>query len=147
MKTSLFIILFLFLTTPLYYTDAFSRVAVIEALNRDREAQDLSTLKENSILALVAQAKADDMTQKGYFSHISPDGTKPWRLFKLLGYKYVYAGENLAEGFKTATETEQAWFESSEHRINILNPYFKDVGIGIAEGKNGTIVVQEFGSL
>jgi len=87
------------------------------------------------------------MAKKGYFSHTSPDGTKPWHLFKILGYKYTYAGENLAEGFKTASETEKAWIESSEHRTNILNPYFKDVGIGIAEGVNGLIIVQEFGSL
>jgi len=147
MKTSLFIILLLFSITPIHHTEAFSNSVLIDALNKDRERQNLSILKENSILTLVAQTKADDMAQKGYFSHNSPDGIKPWYFFKLLGYKYTYAGENLAEGFKTATETEKAWIESSEHRTNILNPYFKDVGIGIAEGINGPIVVQEFGSL
>src|SRR6185369_1735151 len=101
-------------------------------------------------LAQAAQAKADDMVAKQYFSHTSPDGRSPWDFISAAGYKYQAAGENLAVNYQQAEEVETAWLNSPGHRANLLNPVFKEIGIGVAsgnfQGNNVTFVVQEFGT-
>jgi hypothetical protein len=66
------------------------------------------------------------------------------------GYKYRYAGENLARDFSSASSAVDAWMNSPSHRDNILNGNYKDVGIGVVEGNLGgadtTIIVQFFGT-
>lgn len=96
-----------------------------------------------------AQMKADDMARRGYFSHMGPLGESPWSWFEKVGYKYEYAGENLAVDFSESKDVSTAWFNSATHKANLLNPNFTEIGIGIAEGiYNGhktTFVVQFFG--
>src|SRR3989344_1361454 len=67
--------------------------------NNIRAGGKLTEVKINNILTLAAQTKANDMASRGYFSHISPDGSEPWSWLEKVGYKYQYAGENLAVNF------------------------------------------------
>lgn len=118
-------------------------------VNQGREALGLSPLIENHKLNEAAMLKAQDMMQKGYFSHQSPDGVTPWFWFNAAGYNYNYAGENLAIGFIDSKEVYNAWYNSISHRENILNPNYKEIGTAILEGfgeNKATIVVQLFGS-
>src|SRR6185436_20656588 len=64
---------------------------------------------------------------------------------------YIYAGENLAEGFDDNTTVMDAWMNSPTHKENILKPEFREIGIGGARGtyqgeQNNTIVVIHFGT-
>lgn len=43
---------------------------------------------------------------------------------------YTYVGENLAQGYESATDTEAAFIASQEHRDNIVDPKFQYIGIG-----------------
>ena len=90
------------------------------------------------------------MLAKGYWAHFAPDGTSPWSFFLSFGYKYRYAGENLARDFQDAPSAVNAWMNSPSHRENILNPNYRDIGIGVVEGNlagvNTTIIVQFFGT-
>jgi hypothetical protein len=123
---------------------------IIDLTNGDRAANDLSMLKVNPVLVAAAQAKADDMAAKGYFAHTAPDGTDPWHWFEQVGYKYAYAGENLAIDFSDSLDVERAWMNSPTHRENILNGHFTEIGIatavGMYQGRMTTFVVQEFGT-
>jgi hypothetical protein len=74
------------------------------------------------------------MATKGYFSHTSPEGLSPWHWFDTVGYKFMYAGENLAINFSESTDVEQAWMNSPGHRANILNERFTEIGIATAQG-------------
>ncbi len=58
-------------------------------------------------------------------------------------------GENVAVGFKTGRATvNQGWMKSPEHRVNILNPAFRRMGIGARKGDDGRwYVCQLFGRL
>jgi len=122
---------------------------VIRLTNAQRVANGLPALSENSTLDSAALAKGNDMLAKGYWAHFAPDGTSPWSFFTSLGYKYRYAGENLARDFSDPTSVVSAWMNSPSHRENILNPNYGEIGVGVIEGilsgADTTIIVQFFG--
>src|SRR5687767_10616705 len=101
--------------------------SILDLVNKDRADHGLSNLSLNPALNFAAFAKAQDMLVKGYFAHVSPEGTLPWHWFKLTGYNYSYAGENLAVGFDDPHELEQSWMSSQQHRSNILSPNYSDL--------------------
>jgi hypothetical protein len=123
---------------------------VIRLTNEKRAQNSLNPLTENSILDSAALAKGNDMLAKGYWAHFAPDGTSPWTFFVNFGYRYKYAGENLARDFSSAPSAIEAWMNSPTHRENILNPNYKEIGIGVVEGSllgaDTTIIVQFFGT-
>lgn len=129
--------------------DVLSSTLVFET-NDFRSLNNENSLVESPLLAEAAQMKADDMASKGYFSHIDPNGDNPWIWFEKVGYKYSYAGENLAVNFAESKDVTEAWINSVKHKANLLDKNFTEVGIGIAvgtyEGHKAIYVVQFFGS-
>jgi len=127
-----------------------SKATIIKLLNNDRTSRGLGPLKENYQLDKSALLKAQDIIKNGYFDHYSPQGKSPWYWFKISGYKYSAAGENLGIGFLDSEEIYKAWKNSPTHRANLLNPRYKEIGIavvqGVFQGRKTTIVVQHFGS-
>lgn len=123
---------------------------VVALTNTQREANNVSDVTQNGLLAQAAQAKAADMAQKGYFSHIGPGGKTPWQWIAQFGYQYQYAGENLAVRFIDSTDVVNAWMQSPTHRANMVKPVYADIGVGVAqgiyEGQPATYVVQYFAS-
>ena len=118
-------------------------------INQSRQSLGLPTLSENNKLDRAAQLKAENMVQNQYFDHVSPSGVTPWFWFLKAGYKYKYAGENLAIGFYDSQEVYNAWLNSPSHKANILNPNYTEVGTAVLKGfgqNNSIVVVQEFGS-
>ncbi|HKC04927.1 MAG TPA: CAP domain-containing protein [Patescibacteria group bacterium] len=132
------------------YAANISPSEVIRLTNQQREAVGLNAVSENHVLDSAALAKGNDMLAKGYWAHFAPDGTSPWSFFSSFGYKYRYAGENLARDFADAGSAVNAWMNSPSHKENILNPNYKEIGIGVVEGSlagvDTTIIVQFFGT-
>lgn len=132
------------------YAANISPEEVIRLTNVERANHGLASLSANSTLSEAALAKGQDMLAKGYWAHFAPDGTTPWSFFLSFGYKYKYAGENLARDFSDAGSTVNAWMNSPTHRENILNPNYQEIGIGVVEGNlsgvDTTIIVQFFGA-
>jgi uncharacterized protein YkwD len=127
--------------------DVELRSSIVALTNTDRSTSSLSPLTENAALTAAAQKKADDMLARGYFAHVSPQGGTPWQWFHASGYSYIYAGENLAMNFYTASDVEAAWMNSPTHRANIVDAHYKEMGIGIARGTymgNPVIFIVEF---
>ncbi len=125
------------------------REQIVQTINPAREAFNLSPFAMDSLLTEAAQAKADDMVSRGYFSHIGPDGEQPWVWLDAVGYEYTAAGENLAMNFSNSLAVVEAWFQSPPHAAILKNGYFQDIGIGIAsgmvDGKEATVVVAFLG--
>jgi uncharacterized protein YkwD len=113
-----------------YATDV-SGAALLADTNTQRAAQGEKPLSMNGQLTTAAQAKANDMAARDYWSHVTPDGQQPWVFIDNAGYSYQAAGENLAYGFGTSDQIIDAWMNSPEHRANILNASYQDVGFGI----------------
>ncbi len=132
------------------YAANISPEEIIRLTNEKRVANGLLPLEANSNLSSGAQAKGTDMLAKEYWAHISPDGNQPWKFFADVGYKYRYAGENLARDFSDPKSVVEAWMSSSSHKENLLSPKYKDIGVAVVEGNlagvDTTIVVQFFGS-
>lgn len=131
----------------------FSQQTLLSDTNTQRLSHSESSLTLNPQLELAAQAKAADMNVHNYWSHTSPDGKTPWDFITQAGYSYQTAGENLAYGFNSGDDTVAAWMNSSEHRANILNADYQDVGFGVVHATNfqghgpATLVVAMYGRI
>lgn len=125
-----------------------TKSSLTHLLNGQRQEMGLNTLTQSQKLDQAAALKAQDMVAKGYFAHQSPQGTTPWHWFSQVGYKYNYAGENLAVGFIDSPEVFYAWLNSPSHKANMVNPNYTEVGTAIVSGFEGNslVVVQLFGT-
>ncbi|MBI5654536.1 hypothetical protein HZC53_02720 [Candidatus Uhrbacteria bacterium] len=132
------------------FSSAITPQNIVELTNREREKLNIDTLTTNIKLMNAAQAKADDMLAKQYFSHIGPGGELPWKWITDSGYAYKSAAENLAIHFTEAEDVESGWLASPNHRQNLINPKYSEVGVGVSEGTfhdyPTIIVVQMFGA-
>jgi uncharacterized protein YkwD len=134
-----------------YATD-MSIQSLLDDTNDQRGNNGESALALNGLLDNAAQAKANDMATRNYWSHDTPDGQTPWSFMTAAGYNYQLAGENLAYGFATASDTLTGWMNSPGHRANILNAGYQEVGFGFTNiadyQSNGpeTLVVAMYGS-
>jgi len=132
------------------YASNITPEQVIELTNQKRLENGLSPLTLNGQLNEAAQRKAGDMFAFNYWSHNSPSGRNPWSFFQEVGYKYLYAGENLARDFMNSSSVIDAWMNSPTHRDNVLNSRYQETGLAVVNGTlNGvetTLVVQLFGT-
>lgn len=135
----------------LAYSDGLTPTNLLEATNQQRSDNRIGELGLSNQLSQAAQAKAQDMVDRDYWSHKTPDGKEPWAFIDETGYKYIQAGENLAYGFKNSEATIQGWMNSPSHRENVLNSNFVEAGFGYANSANfqnngpETIVVALYG--
>lgn len=134
------------------YTSDLTPVSLLQNTNQARLADGDTPLSLNSKLSAAAQAKADDMAKRNYWSHATPEGNQPWHFAQRTGYGYTTLGENLAYGFDGSAATVNAWLNSPEHRANVLGNDFRDIGVGVATAKQfqgrgeTTIVVAMYGA-
>lgn len=104
-------------------------------------------LRWDGALAKAAAAHSRDMAAKNYFSHNSKTGKSPFDRMKTAGYRYDYAGENIAAGFRTPKSVVTAWLKSTGHCKNIMNSKFTELGVGYATGGYyGSYWTQDFGN-
>lgn len=122
---------------------------IINLTNQLRSKSGLAELTIDNRLMISARNKALDMASRGYFDHATPEGYRLAYWITKAGYKYTLAGENLAKGFTSADRLMSAWTNSFSHYVNLVEPKFKNVGIGTAEGtyqgQTVVFVVQHFG--
>ncbi len=112
---------------------------VIELTNKERRANGLPDLKADTSLSNVAGEKSDDMQKNNYFSHTSPTYGSPFDMMRDFGIAYNTAGENIAQGQRSAEEVVNAWMNSEGHRKNILSDKFTHIGVGhTVEGNHWT---------
>ena len=100
------------------------------------------------------------MGTDGYFAHASFDGTTYWKRieqwYPLVGLPVWSVGENLLWSSPDLTPATalKMWMHSPEHRANILNPNWREIGIaavhsdgapGAFGGQPVTIITTDFG--
>ncbi len=112
---------------------------------REREELNLHNARRREIgapqlcidpaLQRAAEAYAQDMIKRSYFSHTSPEGTTPSQRAKAVGYSGQTIGENLANtpAEYTATQLMQLWMNSAGHRSNIEYKAYVHVGMASAD--------------
>ncbi|MBM2617351.1 CAP domain-containing protein [Actinoplanes sp. LDG1-06] len=110
---------------------------VVTMTNQQRYANGcrrLLTVDQELTVASVRQSVY--MARTGLFSHVWRDGTTFVRRSHLAGYAQP-SGENIAWGYRTATEVIEAWMASPRHRANMLNCGAKSIGTGVVYAANG----------
>ncbi|GAA0504634.1 CAP domain-containing protein [Deinococcus depolymerans] len=100
----------------------------------------------NAQLGQAAQGHAADMAAQNYFSHDSKDGRTAGQRIAAAGYAYRTWGENIAAGQATAAQVMDGWLKSEGHCKNIMNPAFRELGVGYATSTSGPYWVQDFGA-
>lgn len=116
--------------------------------NNQRAAAGIPPLVLDAQLDSSATGKCSDMANKHYFAHDAPDGSKPWVFIEhAIGHVPKYEGENLAQDYKTSDAVLSAWMASPEHKKNILDASYTNVGYAICNADAaGTykFIVQHF---
>jgi uncharacterized protein YkwD len=118
---------------------------LMQRVNKEREKEKLPPLKPNPTLFEVARAHAANMAKQGKAEHVL-DGKDQYKRIKEAGYRYYWAGENVART-KNATlaDVVEGWMNSKLHREDILFDKFTETGLGIAPGdKEWVYYVQVF---
>lgn len=130
------------------------RQFALELVNRDRTINNLNSLQADATLSLAAQRHAEDMLQRQYFDHISPEGKSHRdRYLAAGGNPRLGVGENIVKGtarglgstYRQAEDFQRGWMYSNSHRQNILTRGYTKFGYGIATRADGRIyAVQMF---
>ena len=118
------------------------RAATLCLINRERTSRGLRALRQHGQLRQVAQSYSGMMVRDSFFDHVGSDGSTVLSRIKgrttyLKGVARWSVGENLYWGSGqrgTPQASVQGWLNSPPHRHNMLNPRFRDIGIGIALG-------------
>lgn len=127
-----------------YVPDSALEERMRAMVNAERSSQGLPPLAFDAELVKIARAHAADMLRKGYFSHVSLEGTQPTDRAAAVGFRYRAFGENLAFA-PGLEEAHRGLMDSPGHRANILAPDFGRVGIGVLDaGAYGLMIVQNF---
>jgi len=126
------------------------RGEMLAQVNKVRKKAGIAPLRANDRLDQAAQRHAEDMLARRYFAHENPEGKTVRERARAAGYDWRNIGENLAEGQFSVSEVMDTWMHSPGHRRNILDPAFKEIGIGLAFGRSGgtyrVLWVQAFGT-
>ncbi len=110
------------------------RASVLCLVNETRLRGGLAALRRDARLESAAQAHTDDMVARHFLAHNNPEGTDPGRRMTAAGYPLEQAGENIAQGALTPAVTVDLWMTSPAHCVNVFEPAFRDVGVGVSTG-------------
>lgn len=118
--------------------------AIFDRVNDERRARGLSPVGWSDQLATVARDWSASMAETGRFEHQD--------LGAVLGGGDVEGLSAMGENIATTSAPVPAgvlhvgWMRSDEHRVNVLNPGFDRLGIGVVCAADGSVwATQEFG--
>lgn len=120
------------------------RAEVLLLVNEERRRAGVPEVRSDAVLDRSAQAYAEDMEKRRFFSHENPEGLAFSERIKQVDYLSTLppcdcnrswnAGENIASGQQSAAQVMQDWMGSPGHKANILNTAFDRLGIGWKDG-------------
>ncbi|MBR2215023.1 MAG: hypothetical protein IJ849_04605 [Selenomonadaceae bacterium] len=98
---------------------------VLRIVNEERAKAGAAPLTLAADLNESAQIRAGELPT--LFSHTRPDSSDCFTVLKNRGRT---CGENIAAGQSDAELVMDSWMNSEGHRTNILDPKFKELGVG-----------------
>jgi uncharacterized protein YkwD len=135
-------------------------LSVLEQLNQVRLTAGLVALQTSPDLSAAAAQHSTEMVVDGYFAHDSRNGSVFWKrllhFYPLIGSDAWSVGENLlwTSGSLTAVHAVALWMASPDHRANVMNPKWRQIGIsalqrsaapGTFGGKTVIVITTDFG--
>jgi uncharacterized protein YkwD len=118
-----------------------------DILNEKRKENGLPPVVWSEDMAKVARLHSENMAKFKFFSHAGLDGSMVSDRADSLGFsRWKAIGENIAynRGYENPVEFAcQRWMQSQSHRENILNPRWKEAGLGMAITAEGVYYFTE----
>ena len=151
------------------FDDSLIEKHIYDFTNDERQQRGLSTLARVSAIDSIARNHSLDMSDRDYFSHISPEGNDPTDRGNESGYTCrkdfgSYYTEGLAENIyhsftyssyvtkgttssynwitdeqTIAKELVDGWMDSPGHRENILDAQYDRIGVGVVITANENV--------
>ena len=113
------------------------RHAVRCLVNQARAAHGLRRLRPSGALGRAASGHAQDMVRRDFFEHTSPGGSTPTARARRAGYRGLAVGETIAFAVgpgATPAGAVSGWLRSTAHRVVLLDPQMRHIGVGVADG-------------
>jgi uncharacterized protein YkwD len=120
-------------TAPLRDLEAV-RAEMLKRVNAARRSAGLPPLRRSPDLDRAAQEHAGDLLRRGYYKHVSPEGSTPLSRASAAGYRADLIAENLHQRTGPIEAVMDDWLRSPAHRRNLLDPGASDLGVGLAIG-------------
>ena len=121
---------------------------MIHLINSIRSSHGLQLLNPNPILNSIARSRSQDMLNRSYFSHYTPEGKNIFNILVENGIMYAYGAENLSQASPPSWGSPEAvvnnWMSSSAHHANMLNPHFGQLGLGVVDSGSRRIITLIF---
>jgi uncharacterized protein YkwD len=118
-----------------------ARIELAQLIGTERARHGAPQLDRVPSLGRAATAHAADMVARGFFSHLSPEGSRLIDRVRASGYLEECTtwevGEVLAWGdgeLGTPAAAMRLWVESVPHRRALTRRAYREVGVGVAEG-------------
>jgi uncharacterized protein YkwD len=109
---------------------------MLKAINDQRAAAGLGPVQINGAITDISRVRSNDMAERNYFSHTTPEGDKFLNMLGQRGVSYKFAGEILARNNypsdKAAPTAMDSYLGSAPHKAIMLDGRFSLVGIGYA---------------
>lgn len=119
---------------------------VVKLSNAQRTKAGCKALTVNANLLKAARGHSRYMATTGTFSHIGSGKSTFVSRAKAAGYTAARS-ENIAYGYRSASEVVNAWMKSPGHRKNLLDCGARTFAVGVSYATDGTpYYTQDFGS-
>ena len=115
---------------PIQQADPGWQRRLLEHVNDYRRRNGLDPLARSDILNDMAQRHSDDMAERDFFGHDTPDGITVADRALAAGYKYGVISENLAAGLRRPEAVVRGWIRSEPHRLAMLDENITEAGAG-----------------
>jgi hypothetical protein len=136
-------------TAAVAHADGTADADLFSFVNQDRTSNGVRSVTRNGTLGAIGEGarysgcpglavngRAVDMIQRNYFAHpILGCGQLVFSMMSAFGVRYLSAGENIGwntygDAASAASAINGSFMASPEHRSNILNANYTDLGIG-----------------
>lgn len=123
---------------------------VHEKINDAREERELESLSRDETLSQVARNHSQDMADRGYFDHTTPEGIEPETRVDRAGVACADVSENIIRLSRSnhekplAEDVVTAWLDSAGHLINIIGDDWSRTGVGVVADDDSVFVTQLF---
>jgi uncharacterized protein YkwD len=113
---------------------------IVCLINAERTNRGLRALRGDGDLARAARRHSADMVRRTYVSHVTPGGADLGDRIRAVGYGSGHAwraGEALGWGTgarATPADLVDEWLASPEHRHILLDPGYRELGVGVSAG-------------
>jgi uncharacterized protein YkwD len=111
--------------------------SLLRRINEVRAAAGLQQVHFDAAVTAVARARSNDMAERNYFSHTTPEGTNFLSMLSGRSIQFKFGGEILARNNypddQASNVAMDSYLNSAPHKAIIMDGRYSAVGLGYAK--------------